>query len=144
MRKIPERLLPEIRYALEKDSGFDFRNIGKYLEEGICPKCGKRRLFVGLESPYVVKCNRRNSCAYEASIFELYPDIFSNISKRFPVTPDNPNAPTDAYLRTVRGFDLSKIKGMYEFGRVKNKFKEEYYSAVQVANHWMPKIYLKR
>lgn len=111
MRKIPERLLPEIRYALEKDSGFDFKRNGNNLRFGICPNCGERECFINLDRPYRVSCGRLNNCGWNATVRELYPDIFDNLSRRYPATEENPNATADAYLVANRGFSIESIKG---------------------------------
>lgn len=132
MQKIPERLLPEIRYALEKDSGFDFKWNGNNLRFGICPNCGERECFINLDQPYHVSCGRLNNCGWNATIRELYPDIFDNLSRRYPATEENPNATADAYLVENRGFSIESIKGMYTQENVKNARTGEFYPSIKV------------
>lgn len=43
----------------------------------------------------------------------IVPNIRDDFNAKNPPTPQNPNATADAYLRDVRGFDISKIKGWY-------------------------------
>ncbi|MDD4818145.1 MAG: toprim domain-containing protein [Victivallaceae bacterium] len=132
MNYSPE-IIEEIQRALINDSAFEFKQSGRNLRYGVCPNCGARECFVNLDQPFKVTCGRLNNCRWSASTRELYPEIFDNISHRHPVTDAEPDAPADAYMREVRGFDLAKIKGMYHLGYVKNKNKEEFYPAVKIA-----------
>ncbi len=132
MFEYPESVLEEIRNALISDPHFDFKRSGNNLRHGICPNCGERECFVNLDQPWRVNCGRLNNCKWSETTRELYPQIFENLSRRHPATEDNPNATADAYLNQIRGFELSKIRGMYMQGNAKHKTKEEYYPSVKV------------
>lgn len=97
---------------LDRDYGFKIE--GTYLRKGVCPACGKKELYANAEKPWVLRCGRLNKCGVEYHVKELYPDLFTNWSERHPVTPQDPNAAADAYMRDGRGFDLAKVRGWYE------------------------------
>jgi len=110
--------------ALEQDRELDFASINdKYLQKGVCPSCGERKLFISSAKPYQLKCNRENECRYEEKTRERYSYLFENLSERFPKTEANPNATADAYLQRNRGFDTAKMKGWYSQAR--RKLKDE-------------------
>jgi len=129
----PDEVLQEIIRSLENDQQFQFKRSGDSLRSGICPNCGEKECFVSLKQPFRVTCGRLKNCKWTATTRELYPEIFENISRRHPATETNPNATADAYMEQIRGFDLSKIRGMYRQGAIKHKTKNEYYPAVEVA-----------
>lgn len=100
----------ELLRALENDGQLDFKRINsKYMNNGICPACGQRELFISVDQPYVLKCNRSNQCGYSEKTRDRYPELYSNFSQRFPSTPENRNATAEAYMRDGRGFPLSVI-----------------------------------
>ena len=132
MSNYSDEILEEIRNAILSDSAFDWRRSGDILRQGICPNCGARECFVDLRKPFRISCGRLNNCKWEATPRELYPTIFENLSKRHPATETNPNATADAYMSEVRGFDLVRIRGMYEQGYAKHPKKEEFFPAVKV------------
>ncbi|MEI8244381.1 MAG: toprim domain-containing protein [Lentisphaerota bacterium] len=127
-----ESVLEEIRRALISDPGFKFKQAGNKLRRGTCPNCGEPECFIDLDHPGRVSCGRLNNCQWSASVRELYPEIFENLSHRHPPTEKNPNATADAYLQEVRGFDLSRIQGMYSQSNAKHPKKHEFYPAVNV------------
>lgn len=95
---------------------FGFKEQQGWLRAGKCPECGKKELYTHAEAPWVVKCGRLNKCGYEATIKELYPDLFDKWSDKYFPTPENKqnrNAAADAYLSLGRGFDLNLIRGCY-------------------------------
>ncbi len=106
---------PDLHDQVMRSLGeFAFKTNGKWLQKGECPSCHKKELFASAESPWVIRCSRINNCGYEAHIKELYPELFTDWSKRAaPELPKNPNAAADLYLAEARGFDLSRIKGWY-------------------------------
>lgn len=110
----PSVNISEVVEALRTDPQFNFTDSGKMLIKGKCPSCGKNELFISKEKPWVVKCNRLNKCGYEEATRDLYPEIFTNFSKRYPATEKEPNRTADAFLGIDRGFDLSRIRGWYE------------------------------
>lgn len=91
----------------------------KYLSGGTCPGCGEKELFISLEKPYKLKCNRTNQCQYEEKTRDRYSDLFENLSERFPKTEANPNASADAFMSRKRGFPLEKVKGLYKQATIK-------------------------
>lgn len=106
------RLHSDITRQLDRD--FEFKSPSSdYLRGGRCPSCGKKELYTNAEQPWVLRCGRLNKCGAEYHVKELYPDLFTNWSERHPVTPQDPNAAADAYLRDGRGFNLEKVKGWY-------------------------------
>ncbi|MDP3579119.1 toprim domain-containing protein [Methyloversatilis sp.] len=105
------RLHADITARLDRDYAFKPRD--KHLREGVCPQCGKKSLWTWQESPWVLKCDRLSKCGAEYHVKELYPDLFERWTERHPVTPENPYAAADAYLKMARGFDLARIKGWY-------------------------------
>lgn len=111
-----ESVLADIRAALIADPELQFKPEGNMLRKGTCPECGKKEVFISLDKPFRLQCGRANKCGWTQSTRLRYPQIFENLSQRYPATEENPNAPADAYLRENRGFDLEKIKGMYKLG----------------------------
>lgn len=132
MKTYSSEILQDIRQALITDSAFEFKQVGEILQQGICPNCGERECFVSLDKPFRVSCNRANNCQWSGTPRELYPNIFENLSERYPATKDNPKATADAFIRDIRGFDLKKVGSMYFQDNAKNKDKNEYYPAVKV------------
>jgi hypothetical protein len=115
-----EIYLQDVVDALENDRDLDFKKItAKYMQQGVCPNCGQRELFVSTDKPFVLKCNRLNECQFEGKTRERYSHLFENLSERFPQTEENPNATADAYLQRNRGFDISKLSGCYTQGKRK-------------------------
>lgn len=113
-REVLPRLLNEFEFK-EGKQGF--------LQQGRCPSCGKKELYTNYESPWVLRCGRLNKCGEELHIKELFPELFSSWSDRFPLktnpksgTVDNPNVAADAYLQHGRGFNLTMINGWYSQG----------------------------
>lgn len=102
--------------ALEGDHSFQFKQQERHFQQGRCPQCGKRSAWISVESPIVVRCNHKNNCGYEEPVRDIYPDIFENFSKRYPATPEDPNATARAYMGHVRQFSLSKIGDWFEQG----------------------------
>jgi len=104
----------EIVRALINDPVLQFKDRGSYLQEGVCPSCGKKELYVSKEKPWIIDCNRKNRCGANFKVSELVPELFTNFTERYKPTEKEPNRTADAYLALTRGFDLSKIRGWYE------------------------------
>lgn len=110
-----ELVLDDIRRALISDPAFQFKQNSNMLRGGVCPNCGKKECYISLEKPFRVSCGRIDKCQWSESVWKLYPDIFEIKTEQYHNDP-NPNACADAYMSLNRGFDLNKIKGMYEQG----------------------------
>ncbi|RLV59465.1 bifunctional DNA primase/helicase [Parashewanella curva] len=110
-------LYQEVLRRLPRD--FDFKKQSTdFLQQGICPNCGKRELYTSKNEPWLLRCGRLNKCGHELHIKQLYPDLFNSWSERFPVNDEN-HGSTDtanAYLKYGRGFTLNLIKGWYQQG----------------------------
>lgn len=104
-----EKLTGEQPYGLTRSGG--------RLDRGLCPSCGKKELWVGLDQPYVIRCNRVNKCGWEQRVKDLWPDLNTEVWKRNPPTTKNPNATAEAYLSS-RGFDLDRWRGHFRQGRL--------------------------
>jgi len=108
----------EVVEALTHDSDLDFKRINdKSMQQGKCPRCGERELFISVLKPWVLKCQRDNKCQFAEKTRERYSYLFENLSKRYPKTEDNPHATADAYLQRNRGFTIVPMKGWYEQGK---------------------------
>ncbi|ABC27315.1 conserved hypothetical protein [Hahella chejuensis KCTC 2396] len=121
----------EIAEALASDGQFAFKRVGEYLQQGKCPNCGKKELFVSMKEPWRVSCNRLKHCGYSETTREIYPELFNNYSERFPTTEANPNATADAYLAHNRRFPLSEMVGWYEQGSYKLPKSQEWCNTVR-------------
>ena len=113
-------LLHEIAQRLQSDYEFKPASDGKHLRKGRCPGCDHKSLWTYAATPWVVKCERLNHCGYEAHAKDLYSDLFESWSERArmaeerkPEAERNPHAAADAYLQQARGFDLTRIRGLY-------------------------------
>ncbi|RZG65360.1 toprim [Acinetobacter bouvetii] len=92
---------------------FHFKRKGEWYREGICPNCKEKELYTHAINPRMVKCGRINKCGYEEHVKEICEELFKDWSEYHPQTRENPHAAADAYLKEARGFDLSKLKGLY-------------------------------
>lgn len=105
-------LSDEIMKALKREFGFK-KTRGRWLQEGLCPQCGKREAYCAAEEPKIVRCGRAERCGWEDSVRNLLPDLFEDWSKRFPPTEANPDAAAEAYLVHERGLDLRYLRGKF-------------------------------
>lgn len=99
---------------------YGFKRSGKHMHAGKCPECGKKELYTHQDRPYLVKCNRTNNCGYEATIRDLYPDLYENLTKKVPATAEDPKATAKYYLKEVRGFNALKIADWFDQGLFHN------------------------
>ena len=113
-------LLQDIADRLQRDYDFKPASEGKFLRKGKCPGCSDKTLWTYAATPWVVRCERLNNCGYEAHAKDLYSDLFESWSDRVnkveeakPEAERSPTAVADAYLQQARGFDLTKIAGLY-------------------------------
>ena len=114
-RELLSRLRADFKWKREKD---------KWLQEGLCPDCKQYKVFTHAENPWTLKCGRIENCQWEETVRERYPDIFDTWSKRYKVTPENPNAAADAYLSQARRLDLRGMRGAYTQEYYKDQDKE--------------------
>jgi len=125
-------LLDETLKKLSNDPYLGFKNRGQYLQQGTCPECGKKELFVKKSDPWRVSCNRTNKCGYTETTRQLYPELYENYSKRFPASDSNPNATAEAYLTQNRHFPISELIGSFEQGSYKIRETQEWCDTVRV------------
>lgn len=92
MAEMNEELAGRIVPRILSEFGFKKSDDGRWLNQGKCPACGKKSLFTSAQSPWVLRCGRENKCGMEYSVRDLYPEEFGQYNKRFPSTPQNPNA----------------------------------------------------
>ncbi|UUA73069.1 toprim domain-containing protein [Cellvibrio sp. QJXJ] len=111
-QQIVEALLNDAQLAFTKTSS------SKKLWGGTCPDCKKKEVFISLEKPYQLKCNRLDNCGYQQSTRERYSHLLENLSEKYPVTESDPNATAKAYMSMVRGFPLIKTESWFEQGVV--------------------------
>ena len=86
---------------------------GQWLQQGICPDCGKAEAYCSADQPRVVKCGRIDKCGWEEKVRDILPDLHEDWSKRAPATEKDPNASADAYLTGERGLDLQGMRSAY-------------------------------
>jgi len=117
---------PDIhREVMSRLDAYGFKQQGEWLRKGVCPVCGEKELYTHADHPWVLRCGRLNHCGAEFFVKDLFPDIFNHWSKRTEhEQARNPKAAADAYLAQARGFDLSRIAGLYTqetyFDRARN------------------------
>src|SRR3546814_16083969 len=93
---------------------FAFKSVkGAWLQEGTCPRCGKKEVYCAADNPRMVKCGRIENCGWEDSVRNLLPDLFEDWSKRQPATPEDPTATADASLSHERGLHLQGLPGAH-------------------------------
>jgi hypothetical protein len=111
----------QIVEALLADAQLDFKNKNgaKALYGGRCPECKEKEVFISLEKPYQLKCNRTNKCGYQESTKVRYNHLWSNLADKFPATKEDPYATAKAYMSMVRGFPLIQTESWYEQGTLK-------------------------
>ena len=113
MAEMNEELAGRIVPRILSEFAFKKSDDGRWLNQGKCPACGKKSLFTSAQSPWVLRCGRENKCGMEYSVRDLYPEEFGQYNKRFPSTPQNPNATADAYMREARGLNTMRMKSYY-------------------------------
>src|SRR5690606_11631636 len=86
---------------------------GKWLQQGLCPQCGKWEVYCSADQPRMVTCGRLENCGWEDTVRNQLPDLFEDWSKRAPASETEPNATADAYLSHERFLDLRLLRGSY-------------------------------
>lgn len=92
---------------------FNFKKVGDWYREGICPQCNRKELWTHAINPRVVACSRLSKCGYSEHVKDICEELFKKWSEDHPQTEANPHAAADAYLQIGRGLDISKIKSSY-------------------------------
>ena len=105
----------EIVETLLNDDTFKFTDTGKVLNKGYCPDCKRKSVWVKKDKPGRVYCDHQTTCGYTETTRELYSELFTNYTERFPVSEDDPRATARAYLAD-RGFNTGIIADWYEQG----------------------------
>ncbi len=111
----------QIVEALLNDAQLNFKSkpSAKALYGGTCPDCKEKEVFISLEKPYQLKCNRTNKCGYAESTKARYNHLWSNLADKFPATKTDPHATAKAYMSMVRGFPLTKTEFWFEQGAMR-------------------------
>jgi hypothetical protein len=104
-------LLADITRELTHQFGLKLKK--DFLRGGKCPDCGKPELYAKASAPWVVRCGRLKNCGFEASVKDLFPDLFEDWSERYKKSDTDPHAAADAYLKNSRGFNLARVQGTY-------------------------------
>lgn len=138
----PETLEAVTRRLLDDHAPLKPSSDGRWLQGGRCPSCGKKELYASAESPWRIQCGRLNQCGYSAEIRDLYPDLFTQWSKRHPVTPTDPHATATAYLREGRGLDASRLKGRYQQAEYYNPTSKQGSATIRfdLADGWWERL----
>ncbi|WP_027188876.1 toprim domain-containing protein [Desulfovibrio cuneatus] len=95
---------------------YGLQEAGSYLRKGKCPNCGEHTLYIGKNQPFIIRCERLNNCGFEENVREALPELYTDIAKRFPATPEERDRTANAYMGINRGFDISKMRGWYVQG----------------------------
>ena len=114
----------------------------KWLQGGRCPACDKKELYANAEQPWRIICGRTNNCGYTEELRDLYPELFTQWSKRYPQTSSDPHAAADAYLSEGRGLDHHKLKGLYSQESYYNSSKGHSANTVRfpIADTWWERL----
>jgi len=115
-----ETLAGILRHALITDQELALKPQGLY-HTGICPSCHKNELFVKVEKPFQIKCNRRNKCGFTQKTRERYAHLIQDVRKNYPATKTNPYATAEAYLTITRGFPAKRMQGWFEQANFRNE-----------------------
>ncbi|KAF1719783.1 toprim domain-containing protein [Pseudoxanthomonas wuyuanensis] len=108
-----EDLRQQVIQRLERDYKLKLRVGTTYMRGGTCPSCSKKELYCNHASPWVVRCGRQAKCGREIHVKDVYDDLFDDWSNRHPTTDANPHAAAEAYLQHARGFDLTRVRGLF-------------------------------
>jgi hypothetical protein len=112
-QQIVEAIINDAQLAFKSNPG------ARTLSGGRCPLCNEKEVFVSLEKPFQLMCNRTGKCGYTESTRSRYSHLWSNLADKFPSSQTEPNATAQAYMSMVRGFPLMKTESWYEQGAMK-------------------------
>ncbi len=83
---------------------------GERYKYGVCPSCGKRKLWAFANDPWTIQCDRESNCGYKASMREIHPEMFTTITERaIKAAPQDPKGIAKAYLSEVRGLNITRV-----------------------------------
>jgi len=74
-----------------------------------CPVCGKNGGFAHRDSPMAIMCHRSNKCGATTPIKLVYPELWQDLAKQYPLTPTDNKATARAYLES-RGLNPELIE----------------------------------
>lgn len=124
---LKENLAVKIRQNLRNDNP-KYKISGSYINGLKCPACGKIDGFAHADNPMAILCHRNNECGINTPVKDIYPDLWRDLTKDYPPTPENPTATARAYLES-RGLNPDLIE--FKQGKVfDNETKKEYQSLV--------------
>ena len=76
-----------------------------------CPECGDLTAWAYGESPMSINCNKHNKCYKRTKIFEVFPELRTNVERDFPATKTDPHRPAREYL-LLRGIPPTTLNGL--------------------------------
>jgi hypothetical protein len=101
-------LIDRIHTQLKADNP-KYKPANRHINGLKCPACGKVDAFTYFDSPMAIICHRNNECGANTPIKQVYPELWKDLSKRYPATPKDPNATARAYLES-RGLHSESIE----------------------------------
>lgn len=116
-----DQIAPAIIDRLRQDFGGKVSADGRFWQGGRCPQCHKKSLWTLTERPLLPRCNHEEKCGWEASTRDLYPDLFADLNQRFAPTAQKPHATAEAYVRLMRGLDVTPASAGYEQAKYWNQ-----------------------
>ncbi len=104
----------EVIANLQRDYGFKSKGSRNRMY-GTCPSCQHKdkEAWIDSDDPWVIICPRNNNCGARNHIKELYPELFTQFSKKHPPTPTDPKATANAYMDNGRQLASIKWKDTY-------------------------------
>jgi hypothetical protein len=87
---------------------------GSYLQNLVCPECGRREAWAYSKAPFSINCNRKNECGARTKTLELFPEVIERIETEYPAKKDDPLRPAREYLHS-RGLASSLIGLKYQY-----------------------------
>ena len=106
VREMPPQLHQTVLHRLKEQYNLVPAGNTGWLRKGVCPEChgGKSKepsLYAHHKAPWVLMCGR-GSCRHQTHIKDIYSDLFEDVSRNHPATPENPAASADALPRLER------------------------------------------
>ena len=106
------------RDIVDRLTSADYQGVvkGGHIQRIACPECHKREAWAHLDAPWVILCGRMNKCGAKIHAKDQFPEFFDDWADRYAPAEGEmprPNAIADGYLADGRGFDITKIRGLY-------------------------------